>query len=464
MARKKTSENQFRDSSTLQQGTQEHANLLKQAFNEIITQKYGSNRPPKPYVTPTGIASFDALLGGGIVSSAPVMISSTPETGKSTIAFQFSKIFLDTYPNSVVVYCDIEGAGSDIENAQVTVNRIDAFGIDKSRIQYERIVLTVEELFDALYDILQVKKKFEEQTNTEFKVLFVWDSVKATPPSKLNSTDDPNKIIGVKARLLSHLLDKYMPDIKFSRLNFLLIDQIRAKLKIEGPYVATEKTVGQFKDFRAATQVQNLNHLTAQWIYLSKKEEVSSKDNYTDVDGWKINCFLDKNKLAPSKIIIKLVFDKIYGVNKFWTEFEFLANPCPSEEKLILKAKRSLIYPLSIKRSGAYYYLEVIDPSTGEILYVSDKCYMKEMLDYYNSNEEFRQWFDYSAKVSSYMRITKGLFKIPEQERQKNIDGMKHESELNVEIKEQGNNESEITVTEEIEQTSDTPVYESVFS
>ena len=464
MARKKTTQRDFYSASELEQGTQEHATLLKQAFDTVIAKKYGSNRPPKPYVTPTGIIPFDALLGGGIVSSAPVMITSTPETGKSTIAFQYAKIFLDTYPNSVVVYCDIEGAGSDIENAQVTVNRIDTFNIDKTRIQYERIVLTVEELFDALYDIVQVKKQFEEKTGSEFRVLFIWDSVKATPPSKQFQTDDPNKIIGVKARLLSHLLDKYMPDIKFSRLNFLLIDQVRANLKIEGPYVATEKTVGQFKDFRAATQVQNLNHLTSQWIYLSKKEEISSKDNYIDVDGWKIDCFLDKNKLAPSKIIIKLIFDKIYGINKFWTEFEFLARPCPSEEKMILKAKRDLIYPLCMKQSGSYYYLEVIDPRTGEVLYTSDKCYMKEMLDYYNSDETFRQWFEYAVKISSYMRITKGLFKIPEEERHEHIDQEEEyeESELKTEEINDENGEVQQTETEAVEQ-NDVPVYESVF-
>jgi len=59
----------------------EDAEKLSTAFNAVLTQKYGAIIPPIPYSTPFKIRHFDALLGGGISSSLPVCISSTPESG-----------------------------------------------------------------------------------------------------------------------------------------------------------------------------------------------------------------------------------------------------------------------------------------------------------------------------------------------------------------------------------------------
>ena len=69
------------DSSQFDAAPVDFTEKLGQAFDAIITRDYGFARAPKPYVTPFGIQHLDALLGGGIISSAPVVLSSTPETG-----------------------------------------------------------------------------------------------------------------------------------------------------------------------------------------------------------------------------------------------------------------------------------------------------------------------------------------------------------------------------------------------
>jgi hypothetical protein len=69
------------DSSNFAPAEEGIAEKLGEAFEKIITRDYGYARAPKPYVTPFGIQHLDALLGGGIISSAPVVLSSTPETG-----------------------------------------------------------------------------------------------------------------------------------------------------------------------------------------------------------------------------------------------------------------------------------------------------------------------------------------------------------------------------------------------
>ena len=69
------------DSSQFEAAPVNFAEALGKAFESSITKEYGFARAPKPYITPFGIQHLDALLGGGIISSAPVVLSSTPESG-----------------------------------------------------------------------------------------------------------------------------------------------------------------------------------------------------------------------------------------------------------------------------------------------------------------------------------------------------------------------------------------------
>ena len=243
----------------------EQTNKLGQAFDLIIKEKYGHLEAPEPYVTPTGIAHLDALLGGGIVSSGPVLFSSTPETGKSTFAFQFSSVFQNTYQNGIIVYLDIETSGNVASN-QYSIRRTETFGLDPQRFKYEPIILTVTEVFELVENLVEMKKKFEDASGKEFFVLVVWDSIASTRSSKVDGSDDHNKTIGYKARELSFCLDKYTPMLKFNRISFVNIDQVRADLKIEGPYAQNEKTVGTFKNVKSATNIFALLHNVQQWV------------------------------------------------------------------------------------------------------------------------------------------------------------------------------------------------------
>lgn len=232
---------------------------LGEAFDKIIESKFGHLIAPPPVVTPLGIAPLDALLGGGIVSSGPVLFSSTPETGKSTIAYQFSKSFLSYYDTGVVLYVDIETSGN-VENSQFRVNRVDQFGLDRQRFKYQPVVVNLLEFFEMIEHLIQVKKTFEEKLDKEFFVAIIWDSIASTRCSKTDAAENPDKIIGVKARQLSFGLDKYTPMIKFNKVTFIGIDQVRADMKIDGPYVSNERSVGTFKNLKSATNVYALQH------------------------------------------------------------------------------------------------------------------------------------------------------------------------------------------------------------
>jgi RecA/RadA recombinase len=388
----------------------EQADVLSQLFNKVIEKKYGSKRSPSPLIMSTGIGHLDALLGGGILSSGPVMITSTPESGKSTLAYQFAGTFHNAYENGVIVYIDIEGSGGSQETTQYKISRAETFGLDKStRFRYEPIVLNLKELFNLLSTLVEQKKIVEEKTGREFYVFLIWDSVAATRSSKTDEVDDHNQLIGFKARELSFYLEQSLPYLKFHRIFFLCIDQVRAKIKIDGPFAQQEKTVGQFKNMQAASNTFSLLHNIQQWLFLSRGKAISPTDNM-GIEGWYLNIWTEKNKLAPSQHGISCVFDMHTGLSKFWSEFTFLSDKTPTEKKIYREKK--LPSPLMLEKASAQkYHLKVPDSETDKIQYTSDTFFKKDAKQKYLNDKEFKKWFDYAVELSAYQRITHGMFK-----------------------------------------------------
>lgn len=424
----------------LQKADAELTGKLNQAFNMIVNQQFGSLIAPPPITTKFNIEPLDTLLGGGLVSSAPIRFSSTPETGKSTIAFQFSNQFLCQYQNGVVAYIDIEGAGNTSEEAKYRLNRIETFNIDQSRFQYLPMVMNLTQVFNMIEQFCEIKKQVEISQQKEFYVAIIWDSIAATPSSKISEVDQHDSMIGHKARQLTFLLDKFSPLLSFHKITFITIDQVRANIKIEGPYAQKEKTVGTFKDYKAASSIASLDHRTSQWLFLSKKKEITLADGF-GIDGWFMGIYTEKNKHAPSKIEIEVVFDKAKGIDKFWTEFHFLNNLIPTESKLYKTKKPP--FPLLINQKGNQYYLMLPDPSTGQELYNSGNFFKKDAKNKYVNDEEFKKYFDAAVQMSVYYRIIDGLF------RYNNTDSIINES---TEFDESDNTNNEFDENELISQ------------
>jgi len=154
-----------------------------------ISNKFGQSIPPPPYITPFGIKTVDALLGGGIQSSAPISISSTPETGKTTMCLQFAASFQRQYEDCMVVNINVEEAsGGDhnvyhvnttLEDAyhQSIVDRISNFGIDVNRFINKPVELNIKEVFDLMGDLVTIKRNIQNAQQKEWKMLIIWDSI-----------------------------------------------------------------------------------------------------------------------------------------------------------------------------------------------------------------------------------------------------------------------------------------------
>lgn len=201
MARKKVVKTQaILDVS--KQATKDVAESLSSMFDDYTIEKFGSLNPPSAYITPTGICPLDALLGGGFISSSPIAFSSTPETGKSTVAYQMAKNFLDFHPSGIVIYCDIEGAGGDVENSDnLTIfqeSRPETFGLDTDkRFKYNRRPFTIKDFFDYVDGLIELKRQIQSQSGSEVKMLFILDSISALTYSRLESVEEFDKIPGI---------------------------------------------------------------------------------------------------------------------------------------------------------------------------------------------------------------------------------------------------------------------------
>jgi len=382
--------------------------LLKQGMERLIRAEYGDNVAPKSHVTPTGVKTLDALLGGGLTSSLPCMISSTPETGKSTFCFTFAKSFLDTHANSVAVYLDIEGA-SECEGSEYGA-RSDTFGLDPERFLYMPAVLNVKQVFDTIEKFAEAKKQFEEKTGEDFHVLLIWDSLASTASSKDAATEDHNSVIGFKAREISHMLNHHKATIIMSSMTILVVDQVRADLQIAGPFAPkVDKTVGMFHGFKSATNVNALQHNIKQWLYLSKGKQLNPHDGM-GVDGWELEISTVKNKLAASDVSITCVFDKKYGLIPLLSEYLFMRDMTRTEMQRTKKDVKKLPFPLAVSVSGRSKIITVYNQN-GEVVAKSDKFTERNLFELYHNNADFKKIFDAALKMSINGRIKSGLFR-----------------------------------------------------
>ena len=55
------------------------------------------------------------------------------------------------------------------------MSRIETFGIDRSKFLYKPLVVHLEQTFDLIESLVGIKKKLEDATGNEYKVLFIWD-------------------------------------------------------------------------------------------------------------------------------------------------------------------------------------------------------------------------------------------------------------------------------------------------
>jgi RecA/RadA recombinase len=296
------------------------------------------------------------------------MIVGQPGSGKTMLAIQTLAQGQQQYNGKLL------GMFLDSEEATTTM-RLANLGVKYPKIKpYTDI--TVEKVFKVIEALALFK---QEKNIIETPGVVVWDSIANTLTQKERETDDPNTVIGYKARLLSILVPKYVAKCAQNNICFLSVNQLRDNLQM-GQYapapelkmMGANKTIpgGNILRFNAFQLVE----MKVKSIISPGKAEDSSKYGF---EGTIVKVKCVKNKLFSPNVEVEIVGSFINGFSNFWTNYNFLKN---------------------VKRlnSGAWNYLVSL-PNT--------KFRAKDAVETYNTDPEFKAAFDQEVKDAINIEI-----------------------------------------------------------
>ncbi len=307
---------------------------------------------------PTGIKVLDAILNGGIMKRAINLITGVTGCGKSQLALQIAKQFKE-YGHSVL-YFDIE--------MSITKQRIKHFNLDMDTII--SYTYTIEE-FDR--DVLDnIKLAFEK--NPDLKLLIVIDSISALRSAKiLDAQIDDNLQPGIEAKYLTYLLNKLLRLVSTYDLTVLLTAHLKQNIVM--PMQSTHGTLVD-SGYRIPGGAA-LQYLTSQLLSLRKKQ-VKSIGGF-DIKYVEVKIL--KSRLAPSDKTVTLIYSDHHGF------FDLLTN-------IVFLLENNVI-----TQSAGRYTLPFLDK----------KITLKEIIQEYKNNTEFKEKFDALVEKYIYEIITKPL-------------------------------------------------------
>jgi len=306
-------------------------------------------------IIPVGIDLLDTILGGGLAVGALNMICGQPGSGKSMLAFQ-------ALGNAQVIYKGKLVSGVlDSEEATTTI-RLRNLGVKNPLVKpYNKI--TVEKVFKFIEGLCLFKEK---KKIIDTPSMTIWDSIANTLSNKELEAEDPNSVIGYKARLLSLLIPKYISKCSEYNICFVAVNQLRDDIQIGMfPNAKNLKFLTQGKTLPGGNVLMyNSFHLIEMKVGAVLKKEKYGFDGVIT----KVKCV--KNKLFPPNIEIDLLGTFVSGFSNFWTNFNLL-----SKEKRL--------------STGAWNYLVTLPEK---------KFRTKDAEKLYNEDEKFKEMFDISVQ------------------------------------------------------------------
>ncbi len=312
-------------------------------------------------VISTGIDLVDAILGGGFAIGSLCIIVGQPGSGKTMLAIK-------TLGQGQIQYKgELIGAFLDSEEATTTI-RLANLGVNNPQLKpYTDI--TVEKVFKFLEGLSVFK---QEKKIVDTPSIVVWDSIANTLSQKERETDDPNTVIGYKARLLSILIPKYVAKFAQNNICCLAVNQLRDVLNI-GQFAPPKdlKFMSATKDMPGGNVLKfnafQLVEMKVKSAIAPGATEDSAKYGFEGVIV-KLKCV--KNKLFPPNIEIEIVGSFTTGFSNFWTNYNFLKN-----------TKRLT--------SGAWNYLVSLPEK---------KFRTKDAPELYKTDDDFRKAYDAAVK------------------------------------------------------------------
>lgn len=265
----------------------------------------------------TGIDLLDAILGGGFAIGALNIIVGQPGSGKSMLAIQTLGQAQKQYKGNLI------GSFLDSEEA-TTILRLANLGVRYPRLK-PYVDITVEKVFKFLEGLCVFK---QEKKIVDIPSVVVWDSIANTLSQKEREVEDPNQVIGYKARLLSILIPKYVAKCAQHNICFLAVNQLRDVLKIDKFAPPKDlKFMSASKDMPGGNVLKfnafQLAEMKIKSAIAPGATEDSAKYGFEGIIV-KLKCV--KNKLFQPNVEIEIVGSFVSGFSNFWTNYNFLKN------------------------------------------------------------------------------------------------------------------------------------------
>jgi len=150
-----------------------------------------------------------------------------------------------------------------------------------------------------------------------------WDSVANTASEQeLNAeTDDINKFIGLRARILSMLLPKYIHKMNTYNVSLIAVNQLREKLDLGMFQKANDiRWLGD----KTIPGGQALKYNAFHLLILVVRGDI--KYEQYGFNGVKLEIKCLKNKLFTPNIPVTMLVDFKTGISNFWTNYDFLVK------------------------------------------------------------------------------------------------------------------------------------------
>ncbi|MFW9871756.1 MAG: ATPase domain-containing protein [Candidatus Thorarchaeota archaeon] len=319
---------------------------------------------------PTGIDLVDAILGGGFVIGALGIIVGQPGSGKSMLAMQTLAQGQRKFKGKML------GGFLDSEHA-TTSQRLWNLGVRYPRLK-PYADTTVEKVFKYIEGLSVFK---HEKKIIETPSMVVWDSIANTLSQKELETDDPNTVIGYKARLLSILIPKYVSQCAKHNICFLAVNQLRDVLKLDR--FAPPKDLKFMSASKDMPGGNILKYNAFQLVEIKVKSAITptsteKSENY-GFEGIIVNIKCVKNKLFPPNVEVPVVGSFVTGFSNFWTNYNFL------------KTTKRL-------NAGAWNYL---------VSYPDKKFRTKDAPKLYKDDPKFKEKFDEASAEAIDTEIIK---------------------------------------------------------
>jgi len=263
----------------------------------------------------TGIDLVDAILGGGFAVGALNIIVGQPGSGKTMLATQTLGQGQRQYGGKLI------GGFLDSEEATTTL-RLSNLGVRFPKLK-PYVDITVEKVFKFIEGLCVFK---EQKKILPTPSVVVWDSIANTLSQKERETDDPNSVIGYKARLLSILVPKYVAKCAQHNICLLAVNQLRDVLAI-GQFAPPKdlKFMSATKDMPGGNVLKfNAFQLVEMKIKTAISEKGSEKSDNYGFEGVIVTMKCVKNKLFPPNVEIPVVGSFTTGFSNFWTNYNFL--------------------------------------------------------------------------------------------------------------------------------------------